>query len=149
MPLVNEDPKAPRKTTYSVGALYKHQREAVWSESKQIGLIDSIFRNFYIPPVVLAVNANDDGTDVRTCIDGKERLTSIHRFVEGLIPYTDSHTGEDFWYCDNFQHGMRHGMSTAKLLSEEHRSLFDEKVVVCVEYQDLGDASITELRSRL
>lgn len=26
--------------------------EVVWPETKQIGLIDSIFRNFYIPPVI-------------------------------------------------------------------------------------------------
>jgi hypothetical protein len=26
--------------------------EVVWPEAKQIGLIDSIFRNFYIPPVI-------------------------------------------------------------------------------------------------
>ncbi|KAJ6587234.1 hypothetical protein B0H10DRAFT_827346 [Mycena sp. CBHHK59/15] len=56
--------KAPRVTTYSTEALYKqihngdinlepdYQREVVWSESKQIGIIDSIFRNFYIPPVI-------------------------------------------------------------------------------------------------
>ena len=26
--------------------------DVVWSELKQIGLIDSIFRNFYIPPII-------------------------------------------------------------------------------------------------
>jgi hypothetical protein len=26
--------------------------DVVWSEIKQIGLIDSIFRNFYIPPII-------------------------------------------------------------------------------------------------
>lgn len=28
-----------------------------------------------------AVNYFDDGTETRTCIDGKQRLTSIHRYV--------------------------------------------------------------------
>ena len=70
--------------------------EVVWPEAKQIGLIDSIFRNFYIPPVIFgtsiycvvmgcatderkAVNQFEDGSETKTCIDGKQRLTSIYR----------------------------------------------------------------------
>lgn len=74
--------------------------EVVWHDDKQIGLIDSILRNFYIPPVIFgdfafskrlcrtthehltAVNSLDDGTETRTCIDGKQRLTSIYRCVK-------------------------------------------------------------------
>ena len=26
--------------------------DVVWSEQKQIGLIDSVFRNYYIPPII-------------------------------------------------------------------------------------------------
>ena len=74
------------------------QRDVVWPESKQMGLIDSIFHNFYIPPIIfcecesrsspsitqaisnmLGVRSEEDGTEKRTCIDGKQRLTSIHR----------------------------------------------------------------------
>jgi Protein of unknown function DUF262 len=70
--------------------------DVVWSEIKQIGLIDSIFRNFYIPPIIfgklsrssvvfdayargLAVSQSSDGTERRVCIDGKQRLTSIQK----------------------------------------------------------------------
>lgn len=53
--------------------------DVVWSEAKQIGIIDSVFRNFYIPPVIFAVNAQEDGSETKTCIDGKQRLTSIHK----------------------------------------------------------------------
>ena len=73
--------KAPRATTYTAQALFdqimngdidldpEYQRgplfllfclvrahsghtDIVWPEAKQVGLIDSIFRNFYIPPVI-------------------------------------------------------------------------------------------------
>ena len=63
-----------------------------------MGLIDSIFHNFYIPPIIfcehespqslpitqaasntIGVRSEEDGTEKRTCIDGKQRLTSIHR----------------------------------------------------------------------
>ena len=53
--------------------------DVVWPEAKQIGIIDSVFRNFYIPPVIFAVNSFEDGSETRTCIDGKQRLTSIHK----------------------------------------------------------------------
>ncbi|KAJ7436712.1 hypothetical protein FB451DRAFT_1108693, partial [Mycena latifolia] len=150
--------KAPRATTYSTEALYKqihngdidlepeYQREVVWPEAKQIGIIDSIFRNFYIPPVIFAVNAFDDGTETRTCIDGKQRLTSIHRFVEGLIPHKDPLTGEKLWYRDNPAHRTK---TAKKILPEKYRNMFDGKAVVCVEYQDLQDADEREIFQRV
>ncbi|KAJ7846691.1 hypothetical protein B0H14DRAFT_3867637, partial [Mycena olivaceomarginata] len=149
--------KAPRATTYSTEALYKqihngdinlepeYQREVVWPESKQIGIIDSIYRNFYIPPVIFAVNAFDDGTETRTCIDGKQRLTSIHRFMEGLIPHKDAISGDKLWYRDN---PAARGKSK-KLLPEKFRNMFDAKAVVCVEYQDLDDADEREIFQRV
>lgn len=51
---------------------------------KQIGLIDSIFRNFYIPPVIFAVEKDEDGEELRVCVDGKQRLTSISKFMDGM-----------------------------------------------------------------
>jgi hypothetical protein len=30
----------------------EYQREVVWPETKQVKLIDSVFRNFYIPPII-------------------------------------------------------------------------------------------------
>ncbi|EIW77493.1 hypothetical protein CONPUDRAFT_61475 [Coniophora puteana RWD-64-598 SS2] len=54
----------PRTTQYTAKHLYdqiidsaidldpEYQRDVVWPESKQCGLIDSILRNYYIPPVI-------------------------------------------------------------------------------------------------
>ncbi|KAJ6613692.1 hypothetical protein B0H10DRAFT_1804999 [Mycena sp. CBHHK59/15] len=157
--------KPPRATTYSTEALYKqihssdinlepdYQREVVWPEAKQIGIIDSIFRNFYIPPVIFAVNAYDDGTETRTCIDGKQRLTSIHRPVRhprgGLHPAhvsPPSLTGDKLWYRDNPANKTR---QHKKILPEKYRRMFDNKAVVCVEYQDLADADEREIFQRV
>ena len=53
-------------------ALNAHKNpDVVWPENKQIGLIDSIFRNFFIPPVIFAVH-NDGGEETRVCVDGKQ-----------------------------------------------------------------------------
>jgi hypothetical protein len=32
--------------------LHPRHVDVVWSEQKQIGLIDSVFRNYYIPPII-------------------------------------------------------------------------------------------------
>lgn len=49
-----------------------------------VHLIDSIFRNFYIPPIIFAVHT-DEGVEVRVCVDGKQRLTSIQKFFDGQV----------------------------------------------------------------
>ncbi len=68
--------------------------DVVWPETKQIMIIDSIFRNFYIPPVIFAVKVHDDGSETKTCIDGKQRLTSIHRYENvSFMSFTGTNVG--------------------------------------------------------
>lgn len=55
--------------------------DVVWPEAKQIGLIDSIFRNFYIPPIVFAVQPDEEGEEVRICVDGKQVCRSNNFYV--------------------------------------------------------------------
>ncbi|KJA16222.1 hypothetical protein HYPSUDRAFT_147982 [Hypholoma sublateritium FD-334 SS-4] len=159
--------KVPRATTYTAQALYgayqiygcdinlepEYQRDVVWSEAKQIGIIDSVFRNFYIPPVIFAVNAQEDGSETKTCIDGKQRLTSIHKFMEGIVhspcfssknahmnPFMCSLTGEKLYYKDIGASGPKR-----RLLPEKYRRLFANKQIVCVEYQDITDSDEREI----
>ena len=47
--------------------------------------VDYIFQNFYIPPVIFAANVHEDGFETKTCIDGKQRLTSIHKSRRSLL----------------------------------------------------------------
>ncbi|KAK0225296.1 hypothetical protein IW262DRAFT_1456376 [Armillaria fumosa] len=151
--------KVPRATTYTAQALYEqiisndidldpeYQRGQVWRENKQTGLIDSIFRNFYIPPVIFAVNLFEDGTETRTCIDGKQRLTSIHRFMEGLIPHRDHDTGRKYWY--RYDHPGVPSSKQKNILPETLRRLFANKQIVCVEYPDLTDDDERDIFQRV
>ncbi|KAF4580786.1 hypothetical protein EYR38_003073 [Pleurotus pulmonarius] len=151
--------KAPRATTYTAQALYdqihssdinlepEYQRAVVWPESKQIGLIDSVFRNFYIPPVIFAVTLYEDGSESKTCIDGKQRLTSIHRFMDGLV-HRDPYTGEKLWYKDTSASGAT-TKTRKKLLPEKYRRLFSNKQIVCVEYADITSSDEREIFQRV
>ncbi|KAG7086339.1 hypothetical protein E1B28_002301 [Marasmius oreades] len=150
--------KQPRATTYTTQALYQqihsgdieldpeYQRDVVWKDEKQIKLVDSILRNFYIPPVIFAYRAEDDGTEFRTCIDGKQRLTSIHRFMDGLIPHKDHYTGELLWFKDN---GDNRGRTKKNILPAKLRTSFTNKQIVCVEYSDLRDCDERDIFKRV
>ncbi|KAK1229329.1 hypothetical protein PQX77_007618 [Marasmius sp. AFHP31] len=148
--------RPPRATTYTAQALYEqihngdieldpeYQRGVVWHRDKQVKLIDSILRNFYIPPIIFAYECDDDGTEKRTCIDGKQRLTSIHLFMEGIIPHKDSYTGEQLWYKDNGG-----GKTKKTILPDKYRTIFANKQIVCVEYQELRDKDERDIFSRV
>ncbi len=65
----------------------KYQRNSVWTEEKQSFLIDSIMRNFPIPPVFLRqIINNETGKTSYEVIDGKQRLTSIIKYINNEIP---------------------------------------------------------------
>ncbi len=63
-----------------------YQRDSIWSDEKQSFLIDSILKNIPIPPIFLHQIIDDEtGKTTYDVIDGKQRLTSIIRFIEGEI----------------------------------------------------------------
>ncbi|PPR06444.1 hypothetical protein CVT24_002602, partial [Panaeolus cyanescens] len=159
--------KVPRATTYTAQALYdqissadiildpEYQRDVVWPESKQIGIIDSVFRNFYIPPIIFAVKTHNDGSETKICIDGKQRLTSIHRFMDGRIPHKDAHTGEKLYFrhptstSTSISKHTTSSRKTIQLLPEKYKRLFSNKQIVCVEYQDITDKDEREVFQRV
>jgi hypothetical protein len=73
-----------------------YQRKSVWSDEKQSYFIDSILRNFPIPPIFLN-RIIDEETGVTTfdVIDGKQRLTAITRFIEGEICSANEYGAEE------------------------------------------------------
>ncbi|KAF8509872.1 hypothetical protein BU17DRAFT_55838 [Hysterangium stoloniferum] len=127
--------KPGRTTQYTTKALYDqmvegdidlnpdYQRDVVWSEPKQIGLVDSILRNFYIPPIIFAALFTRNSGSHITCLDGKQRLTSI-----------ESETGEKLFYKTN-----KPTTKAKKLLPDRYMTLFQNKQIVCIEYNDLTD----------
>ncbi|KAH9957584.1 hypothetical protein BC827DRAFT_1224453 [Russula dissimulans] len=135
--------RPPRSTTYTAQALYDqiiegvidldphYQRDVVWSEVKQIGLIDSVFRNFYIPPIIFAVSQSADGTERRVCIDGKQRLTSIQ-----------NESKRKYWYK------MKSG-KTGKQLPAKYKRMFANKQIVCIEYMEISQDDEREIFRRV
>ncbi|KAF7352721.1 hypothetical protein MVEN_01238300 [Mycena venus] len=104
-----------------------YQRDVVWPAQKQALLIDSLFRNFWIPPVVFAVTQDEDGVPTR--------------FLDGQLPYVQSKKRHWFYTCpESSQNKLQ--------LPDKVKNMFDQKQITCVEYSDLTPAEEREIFQR-
>ncbi len=73
-----------------------YQRKSIWSEEKKSFLIDSILRNFPMPPIFLRQNIDiDTGKTKYDVIDGKQRLSSIISFIKNEISVSSDFENEE------------------------------------------------------
>ncbi|CAE6482817.1 unnamed protein product [Rhizoctonia solani] len=120
----------------------EYQRDVVWSDSKQSKLIDSLLRNYYIPPVSLGVSTEKNGNQTRVCIDGKQRLTSIYRFLEGYISHT-------FYSGVSYYFQQADPSKNCRLLPDNLKRQFRNKTMICVEYRDLSGTAERDIFQRV
>lgn len=67
-----------------------YQRKVVWSRGKKQSLMDSLFRRYYIPKLVIReVRLADDRT-VNEIIDGQQRITTVQDFFANIYPLPKS-----------------------------------------------------------
>lgn len=67
-----------------------YQRKTVWSRPKQQALLDSLFRRYYIPRIVIREVRLDDDQTVREVIDGQQRINSVQAFIADKLPLPKS-----------------------------------------------------------
>lgn len=122
-----------------------YQRDVVWTDARQIKLIQSLMQvrpphpqrvltpqHYYVPPVIFAVEMNEEkGIEMRICIDGKQRCTSVQRFIQGQIPFISPNTREKFWYTPY------PGQKGGKPLPEVLKMRFNQLNIQVVEYRHL------------
>lgn len=60
----------------------RFQREFVWPEPRQQGLIDTILAGFVVPEIMLAA---ESPKEVRSCLDGWQRLSTIMAFFNNEL----------------------------------------------------------------
>ena len=63
------------------------QRFYIWKEATEQMLLDTILRNYPIPPIWLWCHRNEQGRDIFEVIDGQQRLTCIERYKNNLFPF--------------------------------------------------------------
>lgn len=57
-----------------------YQRKVVWNRKKKQALMDSLFRRYYIPKLVIREVRLDENTTVYEIVDGQQRITTVQDF---------------------------------------------------------------------
>lgn len=63
-----------------------YQRKVVWEKKKQQALLDSLFRRFYIPSIVLRVVRLDETQIKYEVVDGQQRINTVQAFFRDELP---------------------------------------------------------------
>jgi 5-methylcytosine-specific restriction endonuclease McrA len=73
-----------------------YQRKAVWNKKKKQALMDSLFRRYYIPKLVIRLVRKDESNAVSEIVDGQQRITTVQDFFDNKypLPKTLSDLGE-------------------------------------------------------
>ncbi|RFU32612.1 hypothetical protein B7463_g3745, partial [Scytalidium lignicola] len=127
----------------------EYQRDIVWDENRASLLITSIITGYFVPPIIFNVSEkmerdpNTSGRKVRrvyrVCVDGKQRLTSVKKFMDGLIGFYDSDHPPKKWY---YRHPIVDGEE--KLIANHHimpdamKEFFRSRTFCCWEYKNLS-----------
>ncbi|MBP2245188.1 DUF262 domain-containing protein [Paenibacillus xylanexedens] len=121
---------------YNFAPSYQRRGDA-WSLEKQSFLIDSIMKNYPIPPIFLHAKVNsENGKTVYDIIDGKQRLTSIVKFISNEIDLPENF-GDDSYGSEEYN-GLKFNEIDAK---SELKSNF-WKYKLPIEYVDTEDVIV-------
>ncbi|KAI9887472.1 MAG: hypothetical protein M1823_000730 [Watsoniomyces obsoletus] len=124
----------------------EYQREVVWTDDRQCGLVTTLMEGYYVPPVLFNMKQHPGDPSKRThvCVDGKQRLTSIRAFMKGLIPCKDDQ--DQKWYFRGETTGRAAGR---RLLPEEARRHFSRRSLLCYEIENLERGQEEDLFARV
>ena len=63
-----------------------YQRKIVWDRKKQQALLDSLFRRFYIPSVVIRLVRLSPTETIYEVVDGQQRINTVQAFFSDNLP---------------------------------------------------------------
>jgi len=72
-----------------------YQRKSVWSKKKKQSLMDSLFRRYYIPKLVVREVRLSETQTVNEIIDGQQRITTVQEFFDNQYALPKSLTDLD------------------------------------------------------
>lgn len=125
------------------------QRGHVWDVRRQSLFIDSLLRNFPVPPMYTIktdIDAPDSckkGSKVFDCIDGKQRCEAIRAFRNNEFVLVGLDT-----FDENGEEVNLNG-KTFDELSEEMRDAFDSYTMTVYFFTDITDEEVADMMSRL
>lgn len=67
-----------------------YQRKVVWNKKKKQALMDSLFRRYYIPKLVIREVRLTEDRAVSEIVDGQQRITTVQDFFDNQYPLPKS-----------------------------------------------------------
>lgn len=124
---------------YNLSPSYQ-RRGDVWDEDKKGFLIDTILKNYPIPPIFLHQRIDEEtGSTMYDVIDGKQRLTAIVDFLTGKLSLPQNY--DEGAYGDSRLNGITISDLDGELF-EYKRQLW--RYAISVEYIDTNDLDIVD-----
>ncbi|MCY9591587.1 GmrSD restriction endonuclease domain-containing protein [Paenibacillus chitinolyticus] len=118
----------------------RYQRNLVWPEKDKKYLVDSVFRMYPIPAIMLNMSEGE----VYEVIDGIQRLHSLFEYIEGKFGFE---RGDDFIFFKDYSDSCDSD-SSRKYISEAESQIFlnaQVPIALC-EYKDDSDVDNIFLR---
>ena len=111
----------------------------VWSASKKSFLIDTILKNFPMPPIFLHQHIDtESGKTIYDVIDGKQRLTTIISFIKNEVSIPDDFSNDT--YGDEVLNGLYFKDFDINNLSDWKKIFW--KYELTIEYVDTDQIDI-------
>lgn len=124
-----------------------YQRDVVWNEQKMSAFIDSLMKG--LVPSNITVNVDTDDKSW-TCIDGKQRITSILNFYRNKIPWVRaSNDGEDLFIFFNHVPEDKQDEKNYVHLDKKQQKFFLERSTIIVTYNDLEYSMQCDIFNRI
>ncbi|KAF8853162.1 hypothetical protein BDZ45DRAFT_748896 [Acephala macrosclerotiorum] len=119
----------------------EYQRDVVWDEGRAALLVTM---GYFIPPIIfnvkkttVKVEGREEARYTRICVDGKQRLTSIWKFLKGQIGFFDNNSPQRKWfYCHQIIDG-RLQVNNRNILPNAVKEFFKKQFFCCYEYEEL------------
>lgn len=123
---------------YNFSPVYQREGD-VWTDPDKSYLIDTILKNFPMPPIFLHQHIdNDTGKTIYDVIDGKQRLTAIISFLKNEISVPEDFAGDGFG--DDQLKGLFFRDFDNPEISEWKKNLW--KYEITIEYVETDDLSV-------
>lgn len=115
-----------------------YQRDVVWDLHKSSNFIDSVVRG--IVPNNLIFNREEDSS--QTCIDGKQRITSLQRYKNNEISVCIN--GEDVYF-----NKLPDDVQNARIMTNKERNIFSGRPLSTIIYENLSYSDQNDIFQRL
>jgi len=128
-----------------------YQRDVVWNDEKQSNFINSVIRGIIPNNLILNLNTTDGK---ETCLDGKQRITSLVRFKKNEISCNifndddnDNDNEECYFYSKIPQEHIKN--PKCKILSISQRNNFLNKTLIFITYTNLSYSDQVDIFTRI